>query len=160
MIGFTWPFFRLKKSVILFRITQKLILGIVLFYRQDRGVLNTPHMYLYFWSYVSFWAVLMERIQYAPTEIPNMSFFITIFRIKKKVMPFRITIPRFKYKVDTFCIGLYLIKRKVMLFCINFALIRASLNTFCRTISWIENTKSHSCYLVALMKQLRDISAA
>ena len=47
-----------------------------------------------------------------------------------------------------------------MPFCMNFALIQVSPNTFCRTISWIENTKSHSCHLVALMKQLRDIFAA
>ena len=85
-------------------------------------------------------------MQYAPTEISNMLFLTTIFRIKKMV--------------DTFRIGLYLIKRKFMLFYMNFALTRASLNTFCRTISWIENTKSHSSHLVALMKQLRDIFAA
>ena len=47
-----------------------------------------------------------------------------------------------------------------MPFCMNFSLILSSLNTFCETISWIENTKSHLCYLVALMKQLRDISSA
>ncbi|ETK06718.1 hypothetical protein T230_10950 [Tannerella sp. oral taxon BU063 isolate Cell 1/3] len=38
----------------------------------------------------------MGRMQYAPTEIPNMSFFITIFRIKKRVVLFLITLPRFK----------------------------------------------------------------
>ena len=40
--------FRIKKEVIPFRITKKLILEIDLFVRQGRGVLNTPHMYLDF----------------------------------------------------------------------------------------------------------------
>lgn len=40
--------FQIKKKVIPFCITPKLILGIDLFVRQDRGVLNMPHMYLYF----------------------------------------------------------------------------------------------------------------
>ena len=31
-------------------------------------------------------------MQYAPTEILNMLFLITIFRIKKKVVPFYMTI--------------------------------------------------------------------
>ena len=48
-------------------------------------------------------------MQYAPTEISNMPFRMTIFQIKKRVVPF--------------CIGLYLIKRKVMLFCITPKLI-------------------------------------
>ncbi len=47
-IPFRITLFWIKKKVIPFLITPKLILGIVLFYRQDRGVLNTPHMYLYF----------------------------------------------------------------------------------------------------------------
>ena len=42
----------------LFRITKKIILGIDLSVRKGRGVLNTPHMYLNFWSYVSFWGRL------------------------------------------------------------------------------------------------------
>ena len=45
----------------------KLILEIDLSVRKGRGVLNTPHMYLYFWSYVSFEDALMGRMQYAPT---------------------------------------------------------------------------------------------
>ena len=40
--------FQIKKKVILFRITPKLILGIDLFVRQDSGVLHTPHMYIDF----------------------------------------------------------------------------------------------------------------
>ena len=40
--------FQIKKRIIPFCITTKLILGIDLFYRQGRGVLHTPHMYLYF----------------------------------------------------------------------------------------------------------------
>ena len=40
--------FQIKKKVIPFRITKKLILEIALFVRQGRGVLNTPHMYLDF----------------------------------------------------------------------------------------------------------------
>ena len=40
--------FQIKKKVIPFLIIKKLILGIVLFYRQGRGVLHTPHMYLDF----------------------------------------------------------------------------------------------------------------
>ena len=62
-----------------FRITKKLILEIDLFIRQGRGVLNTPHMYLDFWSYVSFEDALRGRMQYAPTEIPAISFRMTIF---------------------------------------------------------------------------------
>ena|GEM_PF-3373917 len=38
----------------------------------------------------------MGRMQYAPTEIPNMPFHMIIFQIKKKVVLFRITISRFK----------------------------------------------------------------
>ena len=45
---FCMNIFQIKKKVIPFRITKKLILGIVLFFRQDRGVLNTSHMYLDF----------------------------------------------------------------------------------------------------------------
>jgi len=40
--------FQIKKKVIPFHITPKLILGIDLFVRQGRGVLNTPHMYIDF----------------------------------------------------------------------------------------------------------------
>ena len=47
-IPFRITLFQIKKSVIPFRITQKLILGIDLFVRQGRGVLNTPYMYLDF----------------------------------------------------------------------------------------------------------------
>ena len=34
----------------------------------------------------------MGRMQYAPTEIPNMPFRMIIFQIKKKVIPFYMTI--------------------------------------------------------------------
>ena len=47
-IPFLITLFQIKKMIIPFCITPKLILGIDLFVRQDRGVLNTPHMYLYF----------------------------------------------------------------------------------------------------------------
>ena len=40
--------FHIKKRVIPFHITKKLILEIDLFIRQDIGVLNTPHMYIDF----------------------------------------------------------------------------------------------------------------
>ena len=40
--------FQIKKKVIPFRITKKLILEIDPFCRQGRGVLHTPHMYLDF----------------------------------------------------------------------------------------------------------------
>ena len=40
--------FHIKKKVIPFRITKKLILEIALFVRQGRDVLNTPYMYLEF----------------------------------------------------------------------------------------------------------------
>ena len=40
--------FKFKKKVIPFRITKKFIIEIDPIYRQGRGVLNTPHKYLYF----------------------------------------------------------------------------------------------------------------
>ena len=48
VLPFRMILFQIKKTPITIRITQKLILGIDLFVRQGRGVLNTPHMYLDF----------------------------------------------------------------------------------------------------------------
>ena len=45
---FLMTIFRIKKEVIPFHITKKLILEIALFVRKGRGVLNTPHMYIDF----------------------------------------------------------------------------------------------------------------
>ena len=95
IIDFAWPFFRSKKGHPISH-NLKLILGIDPFYRQGRGVLNTPYMYIDFWSYVSLGDILRGRMQYAPTEIPNIPFRMSIFYIKKKVMSFRITLSRFK----------------------------------------------------------------
>ncbi|ETK06720.1 hypothetical protein T230_10960 [Tannerella sp. oral taxon BU063 isolate Cell 1/3] len=47
-IPFRITLFQIKKKVMLFRITKKIILGIDLSVRKGRGVLNTPHMYLNF----------------------------------------------------------------------------------------------------------------
>ena len=47
-IPFRITLFQIKKRIIPFCITPKLILGIDLFVRQGRGVLHTPHMYLDF----------------------------------------------------------------------------------------------------------------
>ena len=47
-IPFRVTLFQIKKRIIQFLITQKLILGIDLFVRQGRGVLHTPHMYIDF----------------------------------------------------------------------------------------------------------------
>ena len=48
VVPFRITLFQIKKRIIPFCITPKLILGIDLFVRQGRGVLNTPHMYLDF----------------------------------------------------------------------------------------------------------------
>ena len=48
VVTFRLPLFRIKKMVVPFRITKKLILEIDLSVHQGRGVLNTPHMYLDF----------------------------------------------------------------------------------------------------------------
>ena len=47
-ISFRITLFQIKKRIIQFLITPKLILGIDPFCRQGRGVLNTPYMYLDF----------------------------------------------------------------------------------------------------------------
>ena len=93
IINTVWPFFRSKKGHHISH-NLKLILGIDPFYRQGRGVLNTPHMYLDFWSYVPLGDILRRRMQYAPTEIPNIPFCMILFMIKKMVMSLRIPLSR------------------------------------------------------------------
>lgn len=48
VIQFRITIFQIKKTPITIRIIKKLILGIVFFYRQSKGVLHTPHMYIDF----------------------------------------------------------------------------------------------------------------
>ena len=48
VVLFRMTIFQIKKRVVPFHITKKLILEIDLFFRQGRGVLNTPYMYIDF----------------------------------------------------------------------------------------------------------------
>ena len=66
VVLFRMTIFQIKKRVVPFHITKKLILEIALFVRQGRGVLNTPHMYLDFWSHVPFGDILKGRIAIRP----------------------------------------------------------------------------------------------
>ena len=131
---------------------------------------------------------LTNRIDLSQIKNGFLSFCINLFQIEKRVSPFFIDPLRIKKRFIPFCINLFWIKKRLISFRISLSRIKKEFILFCgipfwikerdkrfckyptltlkrdaqdsEGLLWAQSTKKYSSYLVARLKQLRDISTA